>query len=162
MKLFNKYIAICSLATVLIGANIQAHAQCTSFTKKNGLPALAPFTHNGQLTSAKFMPGETADIEMSFNAKNEYRVLVLWQEILGNVTFKIKDKKGNILFSSNPGETMPFWDFRVNKTQELIVQVDVPKQEDKKATKMVPEGCISILVGFRAQEGNESNVKKMK
>ncbi|MBI2280492.1 MAG: hypothetical protein HYU68_07360 [Bacteroidetes bacterium] len=97
---------------------------------------------------------------MTFNEGNDYRVLVLFQEVLGDVIFKIKDKTGKILYSSEAGEDKPFWDFRVNSTQQLIVHVFVPKVE-KTSTQISPQGCISILVGFKPQE-NISKVKMMK
>jgi hypothetical protein len=162
MKLFNKSLIVSSILIVFIGLSSTSFAQCTSFTKKQGFPALEPFTHNGQLTSTKFMPGDEAEIEMTFNAGNDYRALVLWQEVLGNVTFKIKDKTGKVLFSSKEGDTKPYWDFRVNNTQQLIVQVSVPKMDDKTSNKILPQGCVSILVGFRPQEKNVSKVKMMK
>jgi hypothetical protein len=100
MKLLNKSLIVSSILIVFIGLSTSSFAQCTSFTKKQGFPALEPFTHNGQLTSTKFMPGDEAEIEMTFNAGNDYRALVLWQEVLGNVTFKIKKEYGFIFPSS--------------------------------------------------------------
>lgn len=160
MKLLNKSILYGAALLLFIGFTNNAYSQCTSFTKKQGFPALEPFTHNGQLTSTKFMPGDEADIEMTFNAGNDYRVLVLFQEVLENVIFKIKDKTGKELYSSKAGETKPFWDFRVNSTQQLIVSVLVPKME-KATTNITPQGCVSVLVGFKPQE-NTSKVKMMK
>ena len=160
MKLLNKSLIVSSILIVFIGISNLSLGQCTSFTKKQGFPALEPFTHNGQLTSTKFMPGDEAEIEMIFNEGNDYRVLVLFQEVLGDVIFKIKDKTGKILYSSEAGEDKPFWDFRVNSTQQLIVHVFVPKVE-KTSTQISPQGCVSVLVGFKPQE-NISKVKMMK
>lgn len=161
MKLLNKSLIVSSILIVFIGLSNLSFGQCTSFTKKQGFPALEPFTHNGQLTSTKFMPGDDAEIEMTFNEGNDYRVLVLFQEVLGNVTFSIKDKTGKVLFSSKEGDTKPFWDFRVNSTQQLIVHVLVPKMDDKTSNKILPQGCVSVLVGFKPKE-SKSKVKMMK
>lgn len=160
MKLLNKSLLYSLVLFGLIGLPNLSFGQCTSFTKKQGFPALESFTHNGQLTSTKFMPGDDAEIEMTFNEGNDYRVLVLWQEVLGDVIFKIKDKTGKELYSSEAGEMKPFWDFRVNSTQQLIVVVNVPKL-DEKSTKLIPQGCVSVLVGFKPQE-SKSKVKMMK
>lgn len=160
MKLLNKSLLYSLVLFGLIGLSNLSYGQCASFTKKQGFPALETFTHNGQLTSTKFMPGDEAEIEMTFNEGNDYRVLVLFQEVLGNVTFTIKDKTGKSLFSSKEGDTKPFWDFRVNTTQQLIVVVNVPKLANN-STKISPQGCVSVLVGFKPQE-NKSKVKMMK
>ncbi len=159
MKLFNNSILFSTVFIVFVGLSNWSYGQCTSFTKKQGFPALAPFIHNGQLTSTKFMPGDEAEIEMTFNAENDYRVLVLWQEVLGDVIFKILDKNKKELYVSKPGEKLPFWDFRVNSTQQLTVVINVPKQADT-STKITPQGCVSILVGFKPKE-NISKVKMM-
>lgn len=160
MKLLNKPLIYSTLLFVFIGVSNLAFSQCTSFTKKQGFLALDPFIHNGQITSTKFMPGDVADIEMTFNAGSDYRVLVVFQEVLGDVTFKIKDKSGKVLFTSKAGDTKPFWDFRVGTTQQLMVSVAVPAL-DEKSNKILPQGCISVLVGFKPQE-NTSKVKMMK
>lgn len=161
MKLLNKKLIHTALLLIFIGASNLVSGQCTSFTKKQGFPALEPFIHNGQITSTKFMPGDVADIEMTFNAGSDYRVLIVFQEVLGNVVFKVKDKTGKVLFASKAGDTKPFWDFRVTTTQQLMVSVEVPAM-DEKSNKILPQGCVSVLVGFRPTEKNQSKVKMMK
>ena len=150
MKLLNKNIIIVCL---FFAANMFAatsYAQCKSFTKKRCLPSLAPFIHNGQLTSAIFNAGETADIEMTFNAGKEYRIIACSQETLGKVKFKVLDKTRKVLYSSEDGETNPSWDFKVENTQQLIIQISIPKEEQKnKLAQFTQSGCISLLVGFK-------------
>ena len=151
MKSLNKYILpFCLLFSVVLFTT-NANAQCKRFTKKNCLPSLKPFTHNGKLTAAVFNPGETADLEMTFNAGKEYRVLVCSQELIGQVQFKVLDKTRKILFESEEGEENPFWDFKVKTTQQLIIQITVPEQEDQKnrLAQLTPNGCVSIMVGFK-------------
>lgn len=148
MKLLNKTLLKFSVLIVLITMAVSAFSQCKNFTKKTGFPALAPFTHNGQLTSAKFIPGDEAEIEMTFNGGNEYRVLVCNQELIGAAELTIMDKTRKVLYTSTPGEINPHWDFRVRTTQQLIVLVKVPEMK-KTSTQMIADGCVSILVGFR-------------
>jgi hypothetical protein len=45
MKLLNKSLIVSSILIVFIGLSTSSFAQCTSFTKKQGFPALEPFTH---------------------------------------------------------------------------------------------------------------------
>lgn len=150
MKLLNKIapIGLLILATALF--SVDAQAQCKGFTKKYCLPTLNPYVHNGQLTSALFTPGDSADIEMTFNAGKEYRILVCSQDMIGKVQFKVIDKTRKILYTSDENTTNPFWDFKVANTQQLIVQIIVPKAEEKNSfTKLTPSGCVSLLVGFK-------------
>ena len=150
MKLLNKNrLTLCLffLATIF---SVASYGQCKRFTKKNCLPDLAPFTHNGQLTSAVFNAGETADIEMTFNAGKEYRIIACSQETLGKVQFKVLDKTRKVLYKSEEGETNPSWDFKVANTQQLIIQIVVPKEDQKnKLAQLTQSGCISLLIGFK-------------
>ena len=125
-------------------------AQCKNYTKKHCLPSLTPYIHNGQLTSAVLNPGDEADIDMTFNAGKEYRILVCNQEQIGNVQFKILDQAKKVIYESNPEETNPSWDFKVENTQQLIVQLTVPEiDKSTHMTRLTPNGCVAILVGFK-------------
>ncbi len=151
MKLFSKNITP-FLVVLLLSFSVNAKAQCKRYTKKNCLPALAPFTHNGQLTSAQMAPGESAEISLTFNAGKDYRILVGAQEMIGQVQFKVLDKNHKVLYESDAKEKtqIPCWDFNVTTTQQLFVQVIVPEMEkSNQQNNIVPFGCVSILVGFK-------------
>lgn len=151
MKSLTKYIAIFLLLIALAFVNTDVNAQCKRYTKKHCLPSLAPYQHNGKLTSAVFNPGETADLEVTFNSGKEYRVLVCSQDLIGQVQFKILDKTRKILFESEEGTENPYWDFKVENTQQLIIHIEVPKLDDQKSqiTQLTPNGCVSIMIGFK-------------
>lgn len=161
MELLNNKIYKIVIAILFVAISMNGFSQCKNFTKKEGFPALAPYTHNGQLTSAKFIPGDEAELEMTFNGGNDYRVLIVSQEMLGDVELKILDKTRKVLFTSKPGDEKPHWDFRVKSTQQLIIQVKVAEM-DKVSTNIVPEGCISILTGFRDSAAAEKLLKLSK
>ena len=150
MKLLNKTILPFSLFIAVMVFAVSANAQCKGFTKKRCLPSLAPYTHNGQLTAAILNAGETADIEMTFSAGKEYRIITCSQQTLGSVKFKVLDKTRKVLYTSEEGEENPTWDFKVANTQQLIIQIIVPKEDQKnKLAQLTPNGCVSILVGFK-------------
>jgi hypothetical protein len=150
MKLFRKITLIATVLIGFLGVSNTASAQCKSYTKKHCLPSLSPYIHNGQLTSAVLNPGDAADIDMTFNAGIEYRVLVCNQEQIGNVQFKILDQSRKVLYESDPKETNPSWDFKVENTQQLIVQLSVPKiEKSNQRNNLVPNGCVALLVGFK-------------
>lgn len=150
MKLFNKIALTICVVIVSFVFTIDANAQCKRYTKKYCLPSLSPFMHNGQLTSAVFNPGDSADVVMTFNAGKEYRILICNQEQIGNVQFKVLDKSRKILYKSDPKNHNPSWDFKVANTQQFIIQLTVPAMEkDIQKTNLVPNGCVSLLVGFK-------------
>lgn len=150
MTLFNKIALPICVVVASFALTIDANAQCKKFTKKYCLPSLAPYMHNGQLTSAVLNPGDSADVVLTFNAGKEYRLLVCSQDQIENVQFKVLDNTRKVLYKSNPEEKNAFWDFKVSNTQQFIVQLSVPKMEkDIQKNDMVPFGCVALLVGFK-------------
>ncbi|MCB0400872.1 MAG: hypothetical protein KDD41_02210 [Flavobacteriales bacterium] len=150
MRSLNRTILRIFILVAPVFFAFHADAQCKRFTKKNCLPALAPYIHNGKLTSAVFNPGESADVEMTFNAGKQYRVLVCSQETVGNVQFKVLDKTRKILFESKEDQMNPSWDFKMATTQQLIIQVSIPQMEESvQKTNLVQNGCVAIMVGVK-------------
>ncbi len=168
MKLFNKKYVIASVlpkqrheaislfcsvglsVLLIISFGIDANAQCKRYTKKYCLPTLSPYMHNGQLTSAVLNPGDSADVAMTFNAGKEYRILVCSQEQIGNVQFKILDKTRKVLYKSDPEEHNSYWDFKVENTQQFVIQLTVaPLEKSNQKNNLMPNGCVALLVGFK-------------
>ena len=95
-------------------------------------------------SAAKFMPGDVAELDMTFSKGEDYRLLICSQSTLGDVEFKIYDTDKNLLFDNSEQEYTDSFDFRVPGTQELTVAVKVP--EDSNQT-LSPQGCVAIIVG---------------
>jgi len=150
MRLFNNKSVKTIFTVCMIAVSISASAQCKRFTKKNCFPSLAPYTHNGQLTSAFMIPGDSAEVKMTFNAGKDYRLIVCSQELIGKAQFKVLDWKRNVLYTSKEGESNPMWDFSVSNTQQFTIQILVPKKEKSNhKTNLIANGCVSLLIGFQ-------------
>lgn len=150
MRLYNKISLTVCITLASFVFTIDANAQCKRYTKKDCLPSLSPYIHNGQLTSAVLYPGDSADVAMTFNAGKEYRIIVCNQEQIGNVQFKILDKARKVLYKSDSEVHNPVWDFKVENTQQFIIQLTVPAMEKStQKTNLVPNGCVALLVGFK-------------
>ncbi len=138
-----------ALTTVLFFAvTIAAIGQCRNIAKKQCFPQLTPYIQNGQFNSARLAPGESAEVQMTFYAGQDYRLMICSEAVLGVVNFKVFDAEKNELFDSRKTEVKK-WDFNVATTQSLSVQVEVPALDNP--NKIVPDGCVSILVGFKKQ-----------
>ena len=122
-----------------------AFSQCKNIAKKQCMPKLAPYTHNGQLNSSTLLAGQTAELELTFNAGLEYRVLVCSEEALGKASFKLIDVEKNVVFNSSDFDSSEFWDFNVESTQQFTLEVTIPKSD----SPISPSGCVSVLVGFK-------------
>ncbi|MDQ3191611.1 MAG: hypothetical protein M3Q58_08460 [Bacteroidota bacterium] len=139
IKLLLLFIAL-NVPTVLF-------AQCKLFSKKQCIPELMPYNHNGQLNNITLMPGEKAELLMTFYAGQDYRLMVCGQPILGDIQFKVKDKDKKEIYDNITATTSSIWDFKVASTQQLILEVIVPESDSK--TKIMESGCVSVLVGFK-------------
>ena len=122
---------------------IQSHAQCRNFTKKNCLPALDGYVQNDNYNSAVLIPGDEAELELTFLGDTDYRVAVCAHPVLGAVEFDVLDQNNIRLWSNSEGAD--HLDFRMENAQRLRFRVKVPETE----AAILHEGCVSILVGSK-------------
>ena len=141
MRITMKHFTLLLPAVTLIAAS--ANAQCRSFTKKNCLPALDGYIQNENYNSAVLIPGDEAELELTFLGGVEYRVAVCAHPVLGDVTFEVLDGQ-NIRIWSNADGTDHI-DFQVEQTQRLRFRVKVPDTD----AAILHEGCVSILLGSK-------------
>lgn len=143
---FFSLIILAALALVPMGSS----AQCKGFVKKTGMPKLVPFLSNGQVNSSQMRPGDNAELMLNFFSGQDYRIVVTGQPILGTVHFKVSDMAGNLLYNSKDHDDTDFWDFRVNNTQQLKVEVVVPAYSGD--NQIIPTGCVAVMIGFKTEK----------
>jgi hypothetical protein len=122
-----------------------AYGQCGRYAEKKCLPALAPYVNNGQLNTTTLFAGDSTSMVLTFYSLLEYRLIVCAHEVLRGAHFKVRELDGELLFDSRKGKS--YWDFRVNATQELRIDVIIP--DDKGVGDIPPSGCTAIVVGFK-------------
>lgn len=144
-----KLLQILSLSALLfVGVGInESNAQCKSYAKRSCRPLLTPYLHNGQVNNAVLVPGDKAELLLTFFSGQEYRMIVCGMPVLGEVTYKVMDSDRNVIFESAKNKDKKYFDFKVASTQQLIVEINVP--ESKSISDIVPEGCVSVLIGFK-------------
>lgn len=139
-----KHTIILLLALGLIATT--ADAQCRSFTKKNCLTELDGYIQNDNYNSAILIPGDEAELMLTFLAGQDYRLVVCSHPVLGEVNYEITDSRGKNLFDSRKNEPdVNYVDFKVQSTQQLQIQVHVPESK----TAILHEGCVTVLVGSK-------------
>lgn len=142
----SRIVIIVALIAMMIP--FAAGAQCKSFVKKQCMPKIAPFTHNGQLNTAMMSAGQTAELQMTFYSGQEYRILVCGQETLGKIWFRLVDANKNEVFNSKSQRDNPMsWDFKMKSTQQLTIEIHAPEADSP--NELVAGGCVSLLVGFK-------------
>ncbi|MGQ0829029.1 MAG: hypothetical protein ACT4ON_11630 [Bacteroidota bacterium] len=124
-------------------------AQCNSstFIKKKCIPNIQPFTQSGQIATNKLSSGQKTELKLTFSSGQDYRILICSEELLGDVSFRVRDVVGKIIFDSKDNDYPDFWDFKVKSTQQFIVEVFVPQSDSP--SSIPPSGCVSIIVGFK-------------
>lgn len=141
MKIF-KYILVLALALPLM-----ANAQCRAFTKNKCLPLLEGYVQNDNYNSAMLIPGDEAEVLMTFYANKEYRLIVANAPVLPDVEWEVRDTNDELIYSNkqSTAENKNQFDFKMATTQQLIIRVRVPKEQ----SVIAHEGCVVILSGFK-------------
>lgn len=135
MKHITLLIALVSLFAA------QTNAQCRTFTKKNCLPLLEGYIQNENYNSAVLIPGDEAELELTFLGGTDYRVAVCAHPVLGEVAFDVLDEQNIRIWSNSDGSD--HLDFRMENAQRLRFRVAVPDTD----AAIIHEGCVSILIG---------------
>lgn len=118
-------------------------AQCRTFTKKNCLPILDGYVQNENYNSAVLIPGDEAELELTFLANTDYRIAVCSHPVLGEVEFDVLDEQNVRIWSNSDGSD--HLDFRMTGAQRLRFRVKVPETD----AAILHEGCVSILLGSK-------------
>ena len=137
MKHITLLIALVSLFAA------QTNAQCRTFTKKNCLPLLEGYIQNENYNSAVLIPGDEAELELTFLGGTDYRVAVCAHPVLGEVAFDVLDEQNIRIWSNSDGSD--HLDFRMENAQRLRFRVTVPDTD----AAIIHEGCVSILIGSK-------------
>lgn len=141
MKLF-KYIL-----PFLLALPLMSDAQCRAFTKNKCLPMLEGYVQNDNYNSAMLIPGDEAEVLMTFYANKEYRLIVANNPVLPDVEWEVRDTNDELIYSNkqSTAESKNKFDFRMASTQQLVVRVRVPKEQS-----VIPhEGCVVIMSGHK-------------
>ena len=135
------------LTVFLFIATLSSNAQCKSFAKKDCLPALGAFTHDGNYHAAILVEGEEAELYKTFYSDMDYRLAVCGPDNLPPVEFRVLDANKNVLYSNKSNNYGNTWDFKLESSQQLKLVVKVTTFNQ--AGETPASGCVSIMFGFK-------------
>jgi hypothetical protein len=138
------------LALFLAIATTSANAQCKAFAKKECLPQLSPYTHDGNYHAAVLVEGEEAELYKTFYSDMEYRVAIVGEGKLPNIEFKVLDENKNVLYSNKYHNYAKTWDFKLESSKQLKLVVKVT--QFNKPGDVPASGCVSIMFGFKLKK----------
>lgn len=139
-KIFLSLIILFAFSNVLF-------AQCKEFALEEGLKALdtEAYIHDGRFNAIRLRAGDDIRLFKSFFQGESYRVAVVAENSLKNVSFEVVDfKENNVLYSSEKSKSMT-WDFKSDVSQRLVIIVHVPNVENPETQR----GCIAIMFGVK-------------
>ncbi len=146
-----KTIRIISAMVLLFFAlSVPSQAQCKAFAKKEGLPELAPYVHDGNYHAAVLVEGEEAELYKTFYSDMEYRVAVIGESKLPAVEFRIMDENKNVLYSNKDHNYAKTWDFKLESSKQLKLVLKV--STFNKPGDIPASGCVAIMFGFKVKK----------
>lgn len=146
-----KIIKIFSILTLcFVASTLSANAQCKAFAKKDCLPTLSPYIHDGNYHAAVLVEGEEAELYKTFYSDMEYRVAVVGEGKLPSVEFRILDENKNVLYSNKDHNYAKTWDFKLESSKQLKLVVKV--SSFNKPGDVPANGCVAIMFGFKMKK----------
>jgi len=138
------------LAIFVFALSGSANAQCKAFAKKECLPELQNYTHDGNYHAAVLVEGEEAELYKTFYSDMEYRVSIVGENSLPAVEFKVMDINKNVLYSNKDHNNATTWDFKLQSSQQLKIVVKV--SSFNKPGDTPASGCVAIMFGFKIKK----------
>jgi hypothetical protein len=138
------------LAVFVFALSSSANGQCKAFAKKECLPELGSYTHDGNYHAAVLVEGEEAELYKTFYSDMEYRVAIVGENKLPAIEFKILDNNKNVLYSNKDKDFASTWDFKLQSSQQLKLVVKVSSFNQPGDTPA--SGCVAIMFGFKLKK----------
>jgi hypothetical protein len=112
---------------------------------------LEGYVQNDNFNSAVLIPGDEAELLLTFYADKDYRLLVCGHPVLGSLEFEVLDTDEGIIYSSAETEKVDnnIFDFKIATTQQLMLRIRVPKEDNPNSLVPMPQGCVSVMIGSK-------------
>lgn len=122
-------------------------AQCIGFARAVAKPELEPFLHDGNYNATILGEGESIILRKTVFEGQHYRLLVKGVPGLPGIRYRLLGAgPGNeVLFDNARHEYQSYWDFDVQTTRALKVEVTVLEDDDPGTSV---GGCVAILFGL--------------
>lgn len=145
---FRGWILLLLFLVMFLPAYLSVGAQCAGFAKAVVKPELSPFVHDGNFNATILGEGERIVLRKTVFDDIKYRLVVKGVPELPQVRFKLIDDGGDILFDNADHDFTSKWDFDVQTTRSLSVEITVPEDDDESSDK---GGCVAILFGIERE-----------
>lgn len=135
------------IALLVLCCNLSVAGQCKAFAKKECLPELGNYTHDGNYHAAVLVEGEEAELYKTFYSGMDYRVAIVGESKLPAIEFRLMDSNKNVLYSNKDHDYDSTFDFKLEASQQLKLVVKVSQFNGE--GEMPASGCVSIMFGLK-------------
>jgi hypothetical protein len=147
MKAFKSILLVALFVFAYSGS---VDAQCKAFARKDCLPELGSYTHDGNYHAAVLVEGEEAELYKTFYSDMEYRVAIVGEGKLPAIEFRVLDANKNVLYTNKDNEFAKTWDFKLQASQQLKLVVKV--SSFNQPGDAPANGCVAIMFGFKMKK----------
>nr|WP_321451860.1 hypothetical protein [uncultured Carboxylicivirga sp.] len=144
MLAFKRIILVISI----VFYSLTASSQCFSFAKNIGKAQLGDYVHDGNYNATILSEGEKAEMFKTFFEGEKYRISISKIDQLPPIHFKLLNNDGVVLFDNKDHDYTLIWDFEVETTQMLIIDMEVLEREEEDLVS----GCVAVLFGVEVEK----------
>nr|WP_319398470.1 hypothetical protein [uncultured Carboxylicivirga sp.] len=144
MLAFKRIILVISI----VFYSLTASSQCFSFAKNIGKSQLGDYVHDGNYNATILSEGEKAEMFKTFFEGEKYRISISKIDQLPPIHFKLLNNDGVVLFDNKDHDYTLIWDFEVETTQMLIIDMEVLEREEEDLVS----GCVAVLFGVEVEK----------
>ena len=143
--MFMKKLSLTLLAfTFAFAISNKAKSQCDTIANLCAKHIISTFISDGQQYRALLLNSdETAEFRTTFFGETIYRLAACSGTTDGNLVFNIYDQDRHLLFSNRNYKNAPYWDFKVKKTLDCIIEASIDVNRNQGS------GCAVVLIGFK-------------
>jgi hypothetical protein len=130
------------LSFVAFMLSSSSFAQCDSIANSCQAHIAEHYISDGQVYRSLLSGDDVAEFQTTLFGGNTYRIAVCSGINDSNLIFRLSDQEHNLLFSNTDYDKAPYWDFYVENT--MSVSIEVLLDNTRKDS-----GCAVVVIGFK-------------
>lgn len=120
--------------------SFESKAQCDTIASLCAKHIMSPYISDGQQYRALLLADQNAEFHATFYGGGSYRIAACSGLKDGSLIFSVFDEQRNLLFSNKDYKNVPYWDFKVSSTLDVIIEATLSGTQS---------GCAVVLIGFK-------------
>lgn len=136
-----KSISTLCIAVMLL-IQTQSNAQCDTIAAACQNFITQNYISDGQVYRSLLSGDDVAEFQSTLFGGNTYRIAVCSGISDSNLIFRLSDQERNVLFSNTDYDKEPYWDFYVENTMQVSIEVLLDNTRKD-------SGCAVVVIGFR-------------